>query len=443
MFVIGLDIGTTKIAGTLISFPEKKLIKLISKESNAYISSKYDWERTQDSSAIVKIVYDIIDRLKLYANDKISAIGISGQMHGILYVDKEGAVLSPLYTWQDNRASMKIGEEELSVIKHIQSKTGYCVPPGYGIATHYHNLVTGIVPENLYKIVSIGSYISMKLTGSHEVFIDPSEGSSFGFFDPENLNFDKLAIKKIFANIDFLPEVVPFYSIAGTDSDNIPVFQSLGDNQASFMGATEDRKNRLLVNLGTSGQISCFSNTILEDYNNSLEIRPYPGGYLVVGASLSGGNSFTLLAKFFQETVNFFGGEISIDKIYENLDNLDYVEIENPVKVEPYFIGTRDDPYKQGKILDISLDNFNVYSLLWGFSEAIVLELFNIFEDNDLLDSLEDWHLIGSGNGVRKNPMIKKMIERIFNMSVTESEMKEDASYGSALYAWKGLTKVT
>jgi len=443
MFVIGLDIGTTKIAGTLISFPEKKLIKLISKESNAYISSKYEWERTQDPSVIVEIVFDIISRLKSYTKEKVSAIGICGQMHGILYVDKKGKALSPLYTWQDSRAAKKVGDEELSVIKHLQNKTGYDVPSGYGIATHYHNLVAGIVPVDLYKIVSIGSFISMKLSGSNQVFIDPSEGSSFGFFDPVNFEFDKTAIKKVFESIDFLPEVVPFYSIAGNDPDNIPVFHSVGDNQASFIGATEDQKGRLLVNLGTSGQISCLSDTIPEDYNKSIEIRPYPGGYLIVGASLSSGTSFTLLAKFFQETMEFFGGDTDIDKIYECLDNLEYVDIKNPVKVEPYFMGTREDPYKRGKILNIGLGNLNVYSLLWGFSEAIVLELFNIFKDNNLFDSKNDWHLIGSGNGVRKNPMIKKMIERIFCMSVTVSEMKEDACYGSALYAWKGITKET
>ena len=80
--------------------------------------------------------------------------------------------------------------------------------------------------------------------------------------------------------------------------ENISVYTAIGDNQASFLGSIRDIRHSIHITVGTSSQISVYS----DDYVNVplLDTRPLPGGgYILVGAALCGGCSFSLLKKFF------------------------------------------------------------------------------------------------------------------------------------------------
>ena len=128
MYILGIDIGTSKIAGVLLSTDEKQVHKVCAEPNHADIPSLHSWEKRQDPERIVETAIQIIDKLK-QAADSIVSIGISGQMHGFLYVDAEGQAIGPLYTWQDNRAAQPLNETlndaaSITALEQIAQKTG-------------------------------------------------------------------------------------------------------------------------------------------------------------------------------------------------------------------------------------------------------------------------------------------------------------------------------
>ena len=160
----------------------------------------------------------------------------------------------------------------------------------------------------------------------------------------------------------------------GEDRERVPVFQSMGDNQASFYGTMESRAETLLLNMGTGGQVSVLMQEIPSSLEG-LEVRPYPGGNLVVGSTLSGGKSFDLLVDFFSDVLSFFGTPLSKKEMYQIIDSQDVIKPETPLEVKPFFNGTRENPAVRGSVENIDLENLTPYNLMYGFAEAMVKEL--------------------------------------------------------------------
>ncbi len=440
MYILGIDIGTTKIAGVLLEVPGKRMVEAVSVNSEADIPSPHEWERTQNPDVILQKAESIIADLKGKAKGKIACIGISSQMHGFLYVDGDGRSSGPLYTWQDNRAAVPVEPAGKSARELIQDRTGKSVYSGYALATHYYNFLKGLAPDSPYRIVSIGGYLGMRLCGLTEATIDPSEGAGFGLYDPDAGDFCLDEIRSLWGHTDFLPACVSFHYQMGWDGEGVPVFQSMGDNQASFYGAMEGREESLLLNLGTGGQVS-----LLMDKPPSclkgLEVRPYPGKCLVVGATLAGGKSFDMLMDFLGDVLSFFGKPLSKREILEIIDKADFHSPPVPLRVEPFFNGTRENPDVRGSIGNIELDNLTTSHLVYAFAEAMVGELKDLLEENSLDRPEILRHIVGSGNGIRRNPLVRRLIEELFHCRLFLSDLKEEAACGAALYAYEGLIK--
>lgn len=108
MKTIGIDIGTTTISGVVLEKNETQKARILEAktiENGSFLATDSDWERIQDAENIVKksrqMLDDFLDRYP-----EVEKIGLTGQMHGIVYIDKEGTCVSPLYTWQDARGSL-------------------------------------------------------------------------------------------------------------------------------------------------------------------------------------------------------------------------------------------------------------------------------------------------------------------------------------------------
>lgn len=99
MKTAGIDIGTTTISGVVLEKGENgqaKILEAKTVENGCFVETGNDWERIQYAKEIVEKAVNLLDYfLEKYPD--VERIGLTGQMHGIVYVDKEGNCVSPLY----------------------------------------------------------------------------------------------------------------------------------------------------------------------------------------------------------------------------------------------------------------------------------------------------------------------------------------------------------
>ncbi|MDR2947880.1 MAG: hypothetical protein LBV71_01600 [Prevotella sp.] len=427
MYFIGIDIGTSSICGIIYNF-ENKEIESITRENNASIEALHIWEKAQDVSIIHQVVLNIINEFSIRYSD-IRGIGFSGQMHGMLYVNVEGNAVSPLYTWQDERANQTYKENK-TYAEYLSDATGYSLATGYGLVTHFYNIENNIVPERASRLCTIMDYIVMKLCKNTQPLVDYSNAASLGFFDIENLKFDTDALDKIGIDTSVLPETVESPQLVGHYKE-IPVYSAIGDNQASFLGSVQNIDNSTHIMVGTSSQISVYSPHYV--HIKSLDTRPFPGGgFLLVGAALCGGQSIDILKKLFENTLKLFSiGNNDID-YYEKMSTLDYKKCSNNLPVvRTLFAGTRSEPENRGSILNISTSNLTPENLILAFTKGVCDELLEFYKIIPEHITKEKVILIGSGNGIKKNALLRKVIEDGFKQKLILSPYQEESAFGA------------
>ena len=100
MKILGLDIGTTTVSAVVME--NGRVLAAETQASHALLPDRPVWEKAQDAAALEALALRITDALLARFPD-VARIGLTGQQHGIVYLDAEGQLLSPLYTWQDGR----------------------------------------------------------------------------------------------------------------------------------------------------------------------------------------------------------------------------------------------------------------------------------------------------------------------------------------------------
>lgn len=111
---IGIDIGTTTVCIVLVNLPDGMLVQAITLSNDSFLPTAHPWERIQNPAVILARVFPALEEI-LAAHSDIAAIGLTGQMHGIIYLDEGGLAVSPLYTWQDGRGNLSDYENGKSV----------------------------------------------------------------------------------------------------------------------------------------------------------------------------------------------------------------------------------------------------------------------------------------------------------------------------------------
>lgn len=396
----GLDIGTSKICLVVLSGND---CVFSSEEKNFF-----DEEKRQNPDRIYDTCLKLINEAKKKGyNAEIT--GVSSQMHGVLYVNENGEAVSDLYTWQDDKGNLGY-DEKYTYSEYAKKVTGYNVPSGYGLITHFYLSKNGLVPKNAVGLYSIGDYVYMKLNGLKKTVAHPTIAASFGFYDIEKDEFDLNALKKLNIDSSLLPAV-------GYNS------KVIGDNQASFIGAVGVKDKTLLVNIGTGGQVSMLIKKGTK--TNACEIRPFNGEYyLAVGSSLCGGYAYGILGKFFQSVMKSCG--VSDCDIFEIMNGI--AKEDTTMEFETAFCGRRNDANARAKILNVSERNFTAGDMVTACVKGIVAELKGYYDDFGERAEI----IIGAGGGIKKNINMQKTIEKAFGKKLILSEYEQDAATGVA-----------
>lgn len=440
MYTLGIDIGTTNLNVSLLDLEKHRIVQRRS-APNPRLPSPDEYAYLQDPGLIIASVRDMIASIQ----EPISALCVTGQVHGILYVDSNGRPLSPLSTWLDRRGTVNLpGMDGKTAQTLLFEKTGLHLPNGYGLLSHYANRWLGKVPPAAHRILGILEYVTGELVGTVLTKSDGSNLGPFGGFDPVTGTQNAALLNEVLPTPTpaFLGLSRPF-EIAGTTAQGIPVTYPVGDNQAGFFGLIARPASTCLVSIGTSGQISVFSPS--SDCASSMELRPFLGlGYLHVGATLCAGKAYEVLQKFLKEVLIAGGLSVEDDEaVFRMMARVAQgATVPSPLEVDTAFNGSRTDAHRRGSIRGITLDNLTAGNLVRGTVEGIIRELEEFRRSaGPIFKNLKT--LVATGSAVRKNPLFSQELERQFNLELRIPHIDGGAALGAALIAAVGAQLVS
>jgi sedoheptulokinase len=319
---------------------------------------------------------------------------------------------------------------------------------GYGAVTLFRLAESSEIPSNATAL-TIHDFLVRQLTGV--AVTDPTDASSWGIYDVQHGTGWLPGVEEIL-NIPpgALPQIRPTGSIAGKLlpeiaskiglPDGLPVTVALGDNQASFLGSVPSIAESVLFNIGTGGQMSVASDVYALDYD--LDTRPLVSGqWLRVGASLCGGSAFKILANFFTRVGSaFFDSDILPEMLYDKMTALADLlpDGDEYPMIASYFRGTRADASRTAQIVGLRDFNFTPAHLTRALIRGMVNELVSYYE-NSHSGQPQPRFIVGSGNGLRRNSVLRRELSLRFGSEILLPPYEEEAAVGAALVAGVGV----
>jgi sedoheptulokinase len=455
---IGLDIGTTTLSAVVLDTENGRLLAHHALPNRAAFSpaaGRAELDLAALQTLAVKCLAGIVAAAGVDATE-IRGIGVTGQQHGVTFVDAEAAPAGPTITWQDLRVQELMPNSQESYLQHFIHVAGGveafrrmgCLPAAGFLGTslfwlHRQHQLPGAAALACFVPDAIAAFLS----GASPV-VDPTLAGSSGIFDIIANNWDW----EMLARLDLPGQLFPPIGEAGRRLGGlrpeiarqvglpagIPVGIALGDNQASFIGSVQDPAVSLLINVGTGGQISTRTDSF--HFIPGLENRPFPGGhYLLIGGGLFGGRSYAYLQNFFRQV----GAELldaeADEKLYDRMNALaESVPAGcEGLRCSPLFTGSRVDPSARASFTGLAPHNFTPGHLTRALLEGMA-EGFHQFYGQIRAVTGERRPLVGSGNGIRHNRLLAQILTERFAMPLHTPSLSEEAAVGAAITAAVG-----
>jgi sedoheptulokinase len=439
--MLGIDIGTTKVAAVIFDL-ERGMLEHASIETKADVLGLPAEFAEQDVAKIANALDKCVLSLSATERKEVVAVGVTGQMHGVVLWDTDNNnTTSNLFTWQDKRC-----EADCFIAKIAESGGGK-LKSGFGAATLSWMKRNGVLNPIFQNSGTIMDWLVVRLCGLTHGVMDPTNAASWGVFDLDLLDWNWNIVDALLIPRHLMPEIVPTGTIAGNLtvrsaeswglSSGIPVTVAIGDNQASLLATLKDWDDEVALTLGTGAQISAVAPKGFKgEFDVACDIRPFVDERLIiVGAPLCGGSAFAWLIKWFGGWCDAFGIKRPDDKrLYELFIESGLVAESENLRIEPHFLGERNDVGLRGQISGIDLRNFTPGKFSKALAEGIAVNLKSMLPDRLLSDKKR---IITSGNALRRNALLMKAVGEVFAMPVELIDSVEEAACGAAILAKK------
>jgi xylulokinase len=356
MFV-GIDLGTSGVK--LLLLDQEGRILGARTEEYPLSFPKPGWSEQDPNAWLAQTKAGLARLLSEHGNPEVDALGIGGQMHGLVILDEHDEVIRPAILWNDGRTVKEteylnetIGKEKLSSYTGNIAFAGFTAPKILWIKNNE--------PENFKRIKKImlpKDYLVYKLTGAFVT--DYSDASGMLLLDVKNKRWSEEMLDICGVRSEQLPTLHESYEAVGKVTDAIKaelningealVAAGAGDNAAAAVGTGAVGPSICNLSIGTSGTIFITSDKFLVDPKNSLHAFCHAdGAFHLMGCMLSAASC----NKWFMD-------EILREKDYAK----EQAEIktlgDNKVFFLPFLMGERsphNDPIVRAMFYGMSLD---------------------------------------------------------------------------------------
>ncbi|MEW6072869.1 MAG: FGGY family carbohydrate kinase [Planctomycetota bacterium] len=437
---LGLDLGTTKAAAVLAD-GEGRVVASASRPHGAELPAPAD-RAEQDPETLLAAAWAAVRALPEEARCAARGIGVTGQMHGVVLLDGRGDPLGPLVTWQDRRTAGDPG-----FLLELVRRTGHPLRDGIGCVTLAWQQAREELPAAAAVATGAAALAAGRLCGLARPPVDPTDAASWGLFDLRALAWDLAALRAAGIPARLLPPVVPCGARIGALTADlaaalglpagIPVAAAIGDNQASLLATLHDPAEELALTLGTGGQLSAVlaagEAPPPATAESAWELRPFPGGRLaLVAASPHGGAAWAALA----DAVRAWQVERGLtppdrSALFDRLSELGLAATLE-IAVRPR---SGPDPYAaplRAALAGLEREDLALGAVARGLARAILVHLREVFP---ALLREGRARLAGSGNALRRTPLLQQMAEEVLGLSLVLPAAEEEAAAGAALLA--------
>jgi xylulokinase len=379
---------------------------------------------------------------------RVAAVGISGQMHSSVFLDRSGAVIRPALLWCDGRTTAECreivervgGEARLRLWVSNPALEGFTLPKVLWLRNHEPAAFARLATVLLAK-----DFIRLRLSGT--VGTEPSDASGTLMFAPADMRWSREVLDAVGLPLSLLPEVGGSSEVLGRVSveagkvtglaPGTPVVGGGADNACGAAGVGAVAPGEVVSSWGTSGTV--LAPTAEPRVDPALRAHTFchvaPGMWYVIGVVLSAGGAF---AWYRDQVARELGG----------IDQKDARLVEEAVGVPPGAEGVTFLPYLQGERTphrDASLRAaFVGLSLAHSRAHLTRAVLEGVcFALRDSLAILQELgmaprHVLLTGGGARSE-FIRRLQADIFGLPVTTVNREEGPAYGAALLAAVGV----
>jgi len=441
---LGLDIGTSGVKSILISIDGS-----LAAAASAPLSldtPEPGWAEQDPEAWWAASRAAIRDVLAQCAATRVAAIGISGQMHSSVFLDKSGAVIRPALLWCDGRTTAECREIVTRAGGEAQLRDWVCNPALEGFTLPKVLWLRNHEPaafKRLAIVLLAKDFVRLRLTGS--VATEPSDASGTLLFDPARSRWSPEMLKAVELEASLLPTVGGSSEVLGRVTKDAagltglvagtPVVGGGADNACGAAGVGAITPGEAVSSWGTSGTV--LAPTAEPRVDPQLRAHTFchvaPGVWYVMGVVLSAGGAFA----WFRDQC---ARELPEDERDERL-------VAEAATIPAGADGATFLPYLQGERTphrDASLRAaFTGLSLAHSRAHMTRAVLEGVcFALRDSLEILTELglapaFLLLTGGGA-KSAFIRQLQADVFGLPVTTVNREEGGSYGAALLAAVG-----
>lgn len=421
-YLLGIDVGTSSTKAVLYNenleavYTANREYELFNPQNGWAEQNPNDWKK-----ACIEIIKEIVNKSNVNV-ENIKGIGLTGQMHGLVMLDKNNEVIRNAIIWADQRTDKEceeitkmVGKEKLINITANPALPGFTASKILWVRKNEKENY-----EKCKKILLPKDYIRFVIT--NEFATDVSDASGMQLLDIAKrdwsdeilkiLDIDKTLLAKVYESIEISGYVsLEFEKLTGLKS-GIPVIAGAGDNAAAAIGMGVIKENNAFTTIGTSGVVFAPMKNPIIDKKGRVHTfcAATPNMWHVMGVTQAAGLSVSYLRSL------LFDKEEKFSEITKNISNIEIGS--NKLIYLPYLMGERTphlDSDARGVFLGMSpLHTKDHY--LRAVMEGVSFSLKDCLEIiKEMGIEINEMNLTGGG---AKNPIWSQMISDLFDMNV-------------------------
>lgn len=439
--LLGIDLGTSSVKAVIID--EAANVLAVGQHEYPIQSPQPAWAEQNPPdwwNATVSAVRQAVN----HAHVPISAIGLSGQMHGVVLIDADSQTLGAAIIWADQRSTAevdeivtRIGRERIARIAGTAPATGFMASTLLWLLHHDPSRL-----DRALACLQPKDYLRLRLTGN--IAAEVSDASATALFDIHTRQWSDEIISELGLPRHLLPPLLQSSTIAGQLQDaaakdlglpsGIPVVAGCADQVAQAVGNGLFDPGDGSITLGSGGQLFMPLASPLSHPNLTLHNfchAPSDRWYLL-GAMLTAGLSF----RWLRDLLGLTGDP----QAYPQLAALaaDIAPGADGLLFLPYMAGERSplmDPLARGCFIGLTLRHEPGH-LARAIMEGVAFALRHIL-DNMVSSGTPVNRLLAAGNGL-SNPLWRQIVADVLARPLYRSSAVERTGVGAALVAGIG-----